>query len=223
MPVNEMAERLNTSVTNIKRAFRGKRLWFHNGKYKNRPELVESVLAYYAKHGKNETIKRFPDVKVKCIVDRPEYYGHSKPKRQIRWTDKQILEAARMAGLVSLKGQARYFNRPNADVGSIQSLWTKRFQMGSSNVNGMVHWYAKELVNHRARYIQPLGLSRADKLVKFRRVILWVDMEKCLKANVPSFIREAVKTMADFQRWLHGSDNPRAKILRMIETRELPA
>lgn len=88
-------------------------------------------------------------------------------------------------------------------------------------MNGMVHHHAKTLVNIKARYQKPTGQDRNDNLVKFRRIILWVDMEKCLKAGTPEFIKEAVKTMADFQRWIWRSKNPKPLILKMIKEREV--
>lgn len=224
IPVTEMAERLGTSVSNIKRAFRGESIWYHNGKYKNRPELVAAVLHYYAKNGKLKTIERFPDVSVKSIVDRPEFYGFEKPRRQVRWTDEQLAEAARMAGLISFKAQAGYFRRPSANEGSIRSLWSKRFKQGWAQLNGMAWIHAHHLVDGRARYIRPQGTGRNwAKTMAAARIILWVDMEKALKPELPPFIREAVKTMADFQRWLWRSDNPRPLILKMIKVREQPA
>lgn len=221
--MTEMAELLNTSVTNIKRAFRGESLWFKNGKYKNQPELVLDVMNFYSKHGKPATVDQYPGVNVKCIIDRPEYYGLEKANRQKRWTDEELIEAARMAGLVSPQAQAKYFNRPGARAGSIKSLWTKRFGMGACSINGMNHWMARELVNKKARYIRPVGQTRKGKPVTFRRVCLWVDMEKSLKTGVPPFLEDAIKTMANFQRWLHASNDPKPKILKMIKDRELSA
>lgn len=85
----------------------------------------------------------------------------------------------------------------------------------------MVHWHAKELVSSKARYLSPIGISRENKKVKFRRVILWVDMEKCLKKEVPLFLKNAVYEMANFQRWIWNSDNPAPLIKKMIKQREL--
>lgn len=220
IPREKIAEQLGTSISNLKRSLRGHSLWFKNGKYVNNPSLVRSVCSYYAKHGMLKTKEQFPDISVKSIVDRPEYYGLKKHKRQIRWTGEQITEAAKMAGLISPKAQAKYFNRPNAFSGSIKSLWMKRFKIGGGSVNGMTHWMAKELVNKNARYLRPVGESRKGEPTEFRRLILWVDMEKNLKKNVPPFICNAIHTMADFQRWLWKSKNPKPLILKMISERE---
>jgi hypothetical protein len=215
-----MAELLGVSVSNIKRAFVGTSIWFQNGKYKNRPELVAQVMGYYAKHGKPATVKRFPDVNVKSIIDRPEYYGLKKANRQIRWTDEQIIEAARMAGLVSPSAQAKYFNRPRAHAGSIKSLWMKKFKIGGGGVNGMVYWMAKDLVSPNAPYLKPVGESRNKQPVEFRKLLLWVDMHRHVRPEVPEFIKDAIRTMAEFQKWLHGTKDPRKKILKMINERE---
>lgn len=223
MPATEMAERLDTSVSNIKRAFigTGERLWFKNGKYKNQPELVLAVMEHYAKHGKISTVKAFPNVNVKCIVDRPEYYGLEKPKRQVRWTDREIHEAAKMAGLISPSGQAKYFNRPNAFNGSIKSLWVKKFKLAGGSINGMPYWTAKYLVDSSAQFLRAGGSTRKGAPVRFRWVCLWVDMEAALRPETPPFVREAIQTMADFQRWLWKTKNPKPQILKMMREREV--
>ncbi len=218
MDRRDIAKEVGASLSSLKRAFRGTRMAFHN-KWAINPALVRRIGKFYSRHGMRATEEAFPGVSVRSVV---EHYKDFKP-RQIRWTDTQITEAARMAGLVSPMAQAKYFNRPRAHVGSIRSLWMKKFGMGWGQVNGMVHHHAKHLVDIKARYLRPVGESRHDEQVQFRRLILWVDMEKCLKPEVPTFMKDAIHTMADFQRWLHGSSDPRKQILRMIKEREVRA
>ncbi len=218
----QMAERLGTSLSNVKRAFRGKSLWFHNGKYINQPDVVRSVIRYYEKHGKQATIKKFPNINVKSIVDRPEYYGIKRTYRQKRWTEDQIAELARMAGVISQEAQAKYFKRPRAFAGSITSVWSKTFKMSGGCINGLSHHVAKELVTEKCPFIRTKFWQQRKKTGEYGRMLyLWVDMEKHLKNDVPEFIVEAIRTMADFQRWLHQTKNPRRKILKMIEEREV--
>lgn len=219
MMQRELAEHIGCSRSNLIRWASQSGVSLDALSYK--PEVVRAVCSYYEMHGRSATQRMFPDVSVRSIIERnPKAF---KP-RQIRWTDEQIIEAARMAGLVSPIAQAKYFNRPRAHAGSIKALWMKKFGFGEGSLNGMAHWYARRLVQgHRARYIKPVGMSRDGEPVEFKRLILWVDLEKYLKPETPEFICEAVKTMADFQRWLHGSPDPRTKILRMIKEREVPA
>jgi hypothetical protein len=213
---NELAEYIGSSRTNLIRWATANGVSLDAHSYK--PEVKARVLAYYERHGRVKTQKAFPGVGVRSIVERN--YGAFQP-RQIRWTDEQIIEAARMSGLVSPLAQAKYFNRPRAHVGSIKSLWMKKFKHGGGGINGMVHDTAKHLVTVKARYLKPKGLTRKNKLVEFRRLILWVDIEKCMKPETPAFIQDAIHALADFQRWLHGTKNPRPKILKMIKEREL--
>lgn len=217
MSGEDIANELGTSLPNLKRAFRGRRLAYYNYCQAN-PMLVKNVNKYFETHTQNETAKHFgiSRKQVDHIIYR---YRSAKPK-QVRWTDTQLVEAAKMAGLVSYTAQAKYFNRPGANEGAIKSLWVKRLNGLSATLHGMPHWTAKNIVNQNARYLKPLGMSRDNRLIKFRRIILWIDMEKNLKKNVPPFIREAVETMADFQRWLFKSKNPKKQILKLIEARE---
>ncbi len=211
----ELAEHIGCSRTNLIR-------WASNcgvslDAHSYKPEVIRQVCAFYEEHGKTKTQEAFPDANVRSIVERFKFF---KP-RQIRWTDEQVIEAARMAGLVSLSAQAKYFNRPNAHAGAIKSLWMKRFGIGGGGVNGLVKWYARELIKGgHSKYIRPIGESRGGEPIQFRSIILWVDLEKILKPSVAPFIADAIRAMADFQRWLHGSDDPRRKILAMIKERE---
>jgi hypothetical protein len=52
------------------------------------------------------------------------------------------------------------------------------------------------------------------------KIYLWIDLEKNLKDTIPSFVKEAVRTQAIFQKWIWQDNNPREKILDMIKTRE---
>lgn len=211
----ELAEQIGCSRSNLIRWASANNISLNAFSYK--PEVVRRVCKYYELHGKTKTQEVFPDVSVRSIVE--HNYGLFKP-RQIRWTDEQIIEAARMAGLISPTAQAKYFNRPGANAGAIKSLWMKRFKIGGGTVNGMVHDSARHLLTVRARYLRPVGESRDGRPVEFRRLILWVDMEKFLKPNTPEFIVEAIQTLANFQRWLWKSENPKPRILAMIKERE---
>lgn len=216
MSREDIAEQMGVSLASLKRAFPGVRLAYFN-RYVINPQLVRQVCVYYERHGKRATQERFPEVRVRSVVER---YKQFRP-RQVRWTDEQIIEAARMAGLVSYRAQAKYFNRPRANEGSIQALWQKRFGFGDGCINGLVKWHAKPLIRGgHSKYIRPVGRGRDGQPIHFRSLILWVDLERILKPNVPAFIVQAIRTMADFQRWLWRSDNPRPLILRMIRERE---
>lgn len=215
MKIKDLAAKVGTSDANLDRWARQNNVNINWLTYTE--DEVKKVCAYYEKHGRPKTEKRFPDLNCRAIVER---YKLFKP-RCIKWTDEQIIEAAKMAGLVSYRSQAKFFNRPRANSGSIKSLWVKRFGYRGSSLNGMPHWRAKNFVTVKARYIKPLGESRNGKPVEFKRLILWVDLERCLKPDTPDFIFDAVKTMADFQRWLWKSNNPKPLIMKMIKEREL--
>lgn len=222
MPRSEIAQELGVSESNLKRGLRGTSIWFHNGKYKNRPELVKQVMDYYYKHGKPATVKQFPSVNVKCIIERPEYYGIKKKFRQRRWTDQELIELTKMAGIISETGQAKYFKRPGANEGSIKSVWMKRFHLGSGFIHGMSEYMAKHLVNKKTPYVQTaFWQSRRDGVTFGRKLYLWVDMENNLQPEIPEFIRDAIVQMAKFQRWLFDSENPKSQILKLIKAREV--
>lgn len=225
MGVRDIAARMGVSPSNITRSCPGVSFWFKNGKLKNNPKLVRKVLAYYSKHGKPATAKAFPDISVKSIIDRPKYYGVKMKPRLKRWTNDEIVLAAKMAGLVEAKRQAKIFNRPGANEGSIRSLWMKRFGHGGGNIHGMSEWMAKHILMPGYPVTKTLMWSRRknSKGDKSRGLILWCDMQPYLLRGLPKYITDSVKTMAAFQCWLYGTDNPKAEILRLLSKKsEVP-
>jgi hypothetical protein len=223
MKITEIAKRLGTSVANVKRSCRGVRFFAHNGKYKERPDLVRQVLDYYFEHGKAATEEAFPNVNVKCIVDRPEYYGVKRQYRQKRWTAGQHLEAVRMAGLVPLDAQAKHFARPGANAGAMKSFWIKRVGMAGGQIHGMADWNARWIVTDRCprlrvKYLAPRD-AEAPSVDGTRPIVLWIDAEKHLRSGTPEFIATGIRTMADFTRWVFGVKHPKRAILKMMRER----
>lgn len=182
-------------------------------------KVVNEVCDYYSVHGIVKTKKRFPKIKVRSIVER--YYG-DRPKRQIRWTEDQLIEAVKMAGLVNYKAQAKIFNRPNSGAGSIKSLWVKVFSGANSEINGLKHETAKWLVDIKrcpVVVIKPLNprIRKRDlKRNQIYKLYLWCDMENHLNPLIPDYFRSAIKTMAEFQRKIFGVSLPQQKIRHLI-------
>lgn len=218
MSGREMAKELGVSWSNVMRFARDRRMSLATltgaRKYRINPALVRQVTKYYEKHGRTATEKAFPTVKIRSIVER---YKNFSP-RQTRWTNEQIILAAKMAGLVDGKRQARIFNRPGANEGSIKSLWMKRFGQGGGNIHGMSEWMARELLKPGYPVLKTRMWSpRKGVESNFERgIVLWVDMERRVRPDIPKFIHDAITTLADFQRWLFKSKNPKPVILRMI-------
>lgn len=216
MSREKICERLGVSVSNLKRSCRGISFWFHNGKYINNPKLVNQVLRFYEKNGKLKTQKAFPDIKVRSIIEHADLYGQKIKPRQERWNADSLKLAARMAGLVPMDTQAKILNRPGAGVGSIRSLFAKkRITAQATNINGMPAYYAKHIVTKDCPMFK---VKINPNAAVVRSVFLWVDMEKHLVKDVPKFVKHGIKSMADFQRWLWGTKNPKPQILKLLAT-----
>ena len=212
MDRNEIAKEMGVSLSSLKRAFPGKRLAFHN-KYVLNPGLTKRVCKYYEKHGKKKTQEAFPQVCVRSIVEK--YKKLYKP-RQIRWTDEQIVQLARMAGIVSWSDQAKFFNRPGAHEGSIRSVWVKKFRNNGGSVNGMGHNTAKFVVKNSCPRIETkFWAQRKRSGVYGRKLCLWVDMRNHLRPEIPKYMKDAIETLAKFQEWLFYPENPKSAILKM--------
>lgn len=232
MDRNNIAKTVGVSVSNLKRSMPGVSFTFHN-KYKANPDLVKKVCAYYEKHGKIKTQDKFPNIKVRSVVER---YKDFNP-RQTKLKDWQFIELAKMGGLISLRAQAKFLNRPRANAGSIKSFMYKRFHGGLVNLNGIHFNKAKYFCHIKWApkdhgWSTPGGLKCPHIVTKYWRMnntrikghailYLWVDIEKNLRGDAPQFMRDTVSACAKFQRWIWKCDNPRPKILKMIREREV--
>ena len=179
------------------------------------PDVVAAVLAAYLAAprgaGKRRVQELFPEVCVRSIVER----SRDGRARQIRWTPAQLVEAARMAGLVSHGAQARFFGRPNAYDGSIHAVWAKRFQCAPGDLNGLGIHQAWRL----ARSGCPAVLVRRQEAGVPIAKVLWLDLVDWLRPEVEPWVVEAIAALARFQRWLHGGAGT-ADIRQMITERE---
>lgn len=202
MDLRDIVEEIGASKAAIRRYARDMKVScnFHN-KYVKDPEKTQEIVDFYLEHGKAATKEKYPDVNFRSIVER-----YAKGKRQVRWEDWEIVQLAKFAGIISHRNQARYFNRPNAHVGSIRSVWYKKFKSSSSNINGVHLYMVKPLLRKDPARIETQYGSGNGTGVFTRKLILWVELAKCLKKDVPEEIVSAIKTMAKFQRWLHGKN-----------------
>lgn len=211
MPREWIALALNVSLSNLKRSCDGVEFNYYN-KYKANPELTKQVLKYYEKHGKTKTQNKFPEVSVRSIVER---YKHQ--PRQLRWTGREIIELVKMHGFISKAAQAKYFNRPRANAGSITSAWQKTLKIKSANVKTSFHVSTSYKIKQFLKKSCPT-IQVANKNVQ--RAYLWHDINKHLKKDSPDLLKQCAEAIADFQEWLYGSKNPRAEIVKMIIERE---
>lgn len=175
------------------------------------PERVAAVQRAYEQGGKLLVQELYPDANVRSIIER--YKGHA--RRQRRWADAQLIEAARMAGLVTPTAQARYFGRPNAYEGSITSLWIKRFGVAPGAINGLDLALGWGLVQAGC----PAVLVRQASTTGGRARVLWLDAADYSRPALAPEIRQALVALAAFQAWLHGTKNS-DDIRRMVYERE---
>lgn len=170
-------------------------------------EVIEAVSRVYAAapkgQGKAAVREAFPDVVVRSIVERLAHHRGASVRRQVRWTGEQLIDAARMAGLVSVTAQARYFGRPNALGGSIKALWSKHFQCASRDINGLDASRAYQI----ARPGVPAVVTAPDNMGPNPKVkVLWLDLIHYLRPDVEPAVRQCIEALALFQTWLHGTD-----------------
>lgn len=209
----QIAERVGISHARVNRYLAEQHLTSNARDYP--PEVVEAVSATYGGLGKRQTQALFPDVVVRSIVERRQHHRVVYQPRQVRWTGEQIVEAIRMAGLVSHHTQVRYFGRPNAFDDSIKKLWERVIGVAPRDVHG----FGLHQVWRLARPGTPAVLVTQATQPGPRAVILWLDLAQHLRLTVAPEVRQMVEALARFQAWLFGSTDT-AVIRRMITERE---
>lgn len=206
-PRGEIAKQLGVNVSNLKRAFRGVSLAYYNI-WKRQPNLVKDICKFYEKNGAVKTRRMYPSANLRSVLERYKWY---KP-RTVKFTKEDFEKCIKFAGLIPSETQARILNRPNAFAGSIKSLWCKRIKSHQSGLHGLTQVNRDHLVLKSC----PQITTRFGSSPRSHKLSLWVDVENHLKPDCPEFIVSAVKTLADFQRWVFHPNNPRKEILKIL-------
>ena len=138
-------------------------------------------------------------------------------------TDVQTAITLFNSGIISKKAQARYFGRPNAHEGSIISAWMKKHKHGGGNVNGISWYVARHFVGPRCKPLRLKVWARRKNTRRLvgRQLVLWVELNKHLKSASPLWIKQCIREMAAYQRWIFGVQDVKLKVNRMINEREI--
>jgi len=207
---SDIALAVGISETQLKRAakYSGWKFTFAKGftNQKYDAAIIGQVIDFYDKYGKRKTQKHFLNVNVRSIVEK---YGAGRNTRCHRWTNENILDLLRMAGVISKGSQAKYFNRPLANEGSIISVWQKVLKCRPICINGLPEYKAKYIVKESCPKIN-LGYNRHN-------IYLWTDCSKHLRDDCSIAVEKAVAAMADFQSKLFK--DPRRDIEKIIKER----
>lgn len=212
MARREIAAQLGVSLTQVNRFLREQGL---RSNARDTPaDLVHAVCTAYMALGLRKTEELFPGVGVRSIIER-DYKRGNFPPRQERWTSAQLLDAARMGGLISHNAQAGYFARPRAYNGSIAALWTKWFRCAPGAIHGLPLQGAWQALQPGTRGT----LVRQHVLPGVKVVVLWLDMPGHLRPTLEPWVQDAIATLAQFQAWLWGTHDTDA-IRAIIADRE---
>jgi len=218
IPRKELAERLGLSIPTLQRFARRHGLSLRRPRYDE--ATIEAVIACYSEHGKEGVEEAFPHVRWRSIIEHIAKRREDFQPRQTRWRDDEILMAAQMAGLVPMDVQAAFFNRPRAHAGSIKAFWRKRMGQQGTQLHGLRWNHAKRILQPEVPFVDVKWTTVAPSAQRCRdirrRLVLWCDMAPYLRPEMPPFVAEGIAAMADFQRWLFQTPNPRAEIERIL-------
>lgn len=205
--IEETAEKLKTSRSSLRRWARDNGVSFKYTGYSD--EIKREVTSYYEKHGMPATRKRFPKVKVRSIIEK--MYGEFSP-RCVKWEENQIIEMVKMSCFIPFSDQAKYFNRPRANAGSISSAWAKKIKAAPLEIQGICKNRAKLFISKKCPFIELPFIRNEESDKEHRNLHLWIDMEKHLLPDCPGVIKKYIETMAMFQRWLWNTEDIRGEV-----------
>lgn len=197
MYAKDLARHIGSSLSNLKRWASVSKISLNAHRYK--PSVVKKVTEFYIQHGKHATAKKFPDIRVRSIIER--YLAGIKPRKK-PLQDDVFIKIAKMAGLVSFNTQARIIDRSNFNSGGVRAAWSKRMNSSGHSLNGLYRQVAMRYVKGSCPFYNPFvhDYNRRAQL----QISLWIDMENHLRDDLPNHIVDLFKVMAKFQRWLHG-------------------
>ena len=207
MKRSDIAKKLNIPEVRLKRAASFKKWRFTSLKYSD--EIKKEVCDYFNQHGLKKTAEKFPEVRIRSIVERNKKYRIA---RQKRWTENQIIQLAKFAGIINIKDQVKYFNRPLAKEQSIPRAWKRIFGISQMLINGLYYNKAKYIVNKNCPSINVSFLGDNNCYL-----YLWIDIKKNIKKDLPNYIVKAIDACALFQNWIWGGGDVKRKILKMIK------
>lgn len=193
----EIAKQIGCSHAALNRFARDSKVNFNAHKYDKK--TVQKVCDYYINHTLDQTRKKFPSISVRSIIDR--YISEVKC---YKWSDKEYLSLVRYSGLVPWSYIAVKLGRQK------NAARRKYRRVLAGRVNCLPHNITKYFVREGC----PFFYIRLDLHSTGLWMCPWFIINKFKKRNLPKHIKQAIKAMAKFQIWLHGSEE---NILMILE------
>lgn len=195
---HDIALKIGCSRTSLNRfAEENKQLNWNFHRYDDK--TIKKVCDYYLNHTLEETQKKFPDLKARSIVDR-----YLKSVKCFKYTDDEILILLKYTGLVSWPEISAKLGR------SCFATRRKLYRTISGRVNGLPFMVAKNFVKNGCPFFHIKLNLRSTGLW----ISPWTELSKHLKTENPSWVNQAFLSLAQFQRWLLGSDE---RVLEIIQ------
>lgn len=178
----------------------------------------EQLVEVYYTQGPQAAQERWPTV---CVGSVARRHGKGRSCHHI-WTQDQLIEAAKMAGLVSMEQQAIWFRRTKQlKASSITNFWAKKFGYQGGAVHGLCRHQAQVIAGPRcpmwpAAAWTPTGSVYASSSRPRRWIALWVDLKEHIKPDAPPFVRDAICAMAEFQTWLFSGKSVKDAVTQLL-------
>lgn len=183
-------------------------------------EIVSAVLEECEQRGPLATQRLFPNVRVSSIINR---YRRETARKYAVWSAKEIVHASRMAGIIDRNAQAQLLPGQKRTPRAIFSFWTSRCR-STAYLHGLTRKMGRMVAQKDCPIVPRNGgwtVKAKKKDAPLKRmvscwIVLWCDLERHLKPCVPKGIANAIRCMAEYQRWIFAPKDPGVAIRKMI-------
>lgn len=169
-------------------------------------QQINDVLNYYKNHTAVQTIKYFAPqgIKAGSILGPAKFRDISrKTNPPLNLSSKDMIHVYKLLGLVNCTQIASQL--PAAKRCSVYKLIRKKLPTKLFKIQ--LHcWHVKKA----ALFCNVKNIEKVDPSnARGRGYYFFVDLEKNIKPDCPIFVKDAIMSLASFQRWLFENEHPR--------------
>ena len=191
----ELSEQIGSSRATVNRFMRDNGL--KTGQHTQYPkDVVKKICEFHEQHGVKKTQEKFPDVKVRSIVERYQTNAYL-----ASYDFKQIHLFLKYSEMLSDEQLYQLLGRSVSNRKIVCKATERMIGFGKNPsrvyLNGLPYRFVKNFTKDSIPYFK---FSHGH----CRKLCLWYDIKKHLSKNVSLEIKEIVNIMSKFQLWLHG-------------------
>ena len=175
--------------------------------------LRQEVMTYFLDHSMSECMKEFNLTKsnlksLMCVSYKDPSLAHLRKDKRVHrgWSQEEKLILIQSAGIQSRKWIANKLKR-----GTYHSVKEELSRLNSNSryMNGLPLRWFNQICPDQEVYHFRVKAGPSSQCVECRVLMVpWVEAERAIKwKRVDPVYRSAIRSMAKFQRWIHGTNN----------------